>query len=696
MPPASSTPIRRALATALRSDTRLLLLLVVLLVPATVAAGCSHLPGEVPEADAGTPTDAAVEGTESDESFASDPASDRTERGQSPALEGGTEPHGTRIPFGGGSTLNGSHAEAGSVHVHQGSSAAEVESEPLPWSERTLQGLTLRQKVGQMLMPMVLGDFAPEGSERHDRVLEFIEENEIGGVIMSVGSPTDVAVKLNDLQEHTDLPLLVASDLENGPGFRFDGAVHLPGMVELGGATRFPPLMAVGATGNPEYAYEIGRVTAREARALGIHVPFAPVLDVNNNPQNPVINTRSFGEDPELVSEMGAAFVRGVQEHGAVATGKHFPGHGDTDTDSHYALPVISVSRDRLDQVELLPFQRAVDAGMGAVMTAHVSVPELTGLAGLPATLSGLVVTDVLRTGMGFDGLIFTDAMDMQAVERNYPRGEASVRAVEAGADVILMPPSVEEAQEAIVAAVWAGRIPEARIDRSVRRILSVKEDLGLHRRAEVPLQAVPRTVGIPEHRALAREVAEQSMTLLRNDRNLLPLLGTRSADVLSVTYRSPNDLLAGKHMDATLRDTYPRLRSERLDRNTPDAVYEELDRRAARTDLVVVSLHVNNVARRDRTVLPDELTDFIDSLERRGVPHIVVSFGNPYLISEIPDVQAYMLAWGGGEASQVAAAKALFGEVATLGRLPANIPPLFALGHGLRIGGLEERASAR
>ncbi|NIP60547.1 MAG: hypothetical protein GWM92_19400, partial [Gemmatimonadetes bacterium] len=343
-----------------------------------------------------------------------------------------------------------------------------IEDRGPSWSEETLRSLTLRQKVGQMIMPWVLGDFAPEGTEEHDRILEMIERQEVGGVLMSVGSPTEVAVKLNDLQGHSRIPLLVASDLENGAGFRFHGAVHLPGAIPLGGATDYPPLMAVGATGNPGYAYEVGRVTAVEARALGIHVPFAPVLDVNNNPENPIINSRSFGEDPQAVARMGAAFVRGVQDYGAVATAKHFPGHGDTETDSHMELPVIGVDRARLDSVELVPFRAAIRAGVGAVMTAHLAVPELTGSRTTPATLSRPILTDLLRREMGFRGLVFTDALDMDGIDRNFERGEVAVGAVEAGADVVLMPPEPEVALQALLDAVAAGRIPESRIDASV------------------------------------------------------------------------------------------------------------------------------------------------------------------------------------------------------------------------------------
>lgn len=576
--------------------------------------------------------------------------------------------------------------------------AAAATSEPVPepvpepvetrsWAQRTLDGMTLEEKAGQLIMPWVLGDFAPEGSASHERILRFIEEEKVGGVIMSVGTPFEVAAKLNDLQAHADVPLLVAADLETGAGFRMRGAIHMPGNIDLGGATDFPSLMAVGATGEERLAYAMGRVTALEARAVGIHVPFAPVLDVNNNPANPIINVRSFGEEPSSVARMGIAFIRGVQENGAIATGKHFPGHGDTEVDSHIALPVIRHDRARMDSVELHPFQEAIDAGMGAIMTAHISVPSLNGGIREPATLSPLVLTDVLRGEMGFDGIVFTDAMDMSAISRSHNSGAAAVRALEAGADVILMPASVGGALEGIVEAVKDGRITEERLDRSVLRVLETKEGLGLDENRYVDMTKVANTVGIPDHVAVAGDIARRSITLLKNDRGLLPLAGTRSARVMSVTYRRTSDVLAGRYFNAQLRQTYPRLATVELDRDTNADIYDALLRQARDRALVVVSTYVTAVSYSGSVAIPEELTDFINRLDDIGVPHVVVSFGNPYLVTGFPDVQSYMLAWSGSEASQRAAADALLGKVEITGRVPTRIPPLFEIGDGLMIG---------
>ena len=430
----------------------------------------------------------------------------------------------------------------------------------------------------------------------------------------------------------------------------------------------------------------MGRVTGLEARALGVHVPFAPVLDVNNNPENPIINVRSFGEDPRVVARLGLAFSQGLQAAGGIATGKHFPGHGDTKTDSHLELPIINVDRARLDSVELAPFQAAIDGGIGGIMTAHLYLPALTGEDRVPTTLSHEVLTGLLRDDMGFDGLIFTDAMDMYAIDRRYRRQEAAVRALEAGADVILMPPNPAAALEGIVAAVEEERLPEERLNASVLRVLRAKEEMGLHIDRAVPIEQVARRVGIPEHEEVAQEVADRSITLLKNDRNLLPLLGTRTARVLSVTYRGSTDLLAGRVVNARLRSRYPRLATAETNRDSPPDLYEGLLQRARNSNLVVVSLFVTIVSYSGTVAIPEEVSEFIQALAKEDIPHVVMSFGNPYLLSEFPDAQAYLLAWSGADVSERAAARALFGEIEIQGRTPTRIPPFFEIGDGIHV----------
>ena len=552
------------------------------------------------------------------------------------------------------------------------------------WAERTLGSLSLEDKAGQLIMPILMGDFAPQGSSAGRRARAMIEEHQVGGIIISVGSPVEVAAKLNWLQSLSRLPLLVGSDLEAGAGFRFDGVLHVPTGIWLGGATRFPALMALGATRDPGLAYEMGRITATEARAVGVHVPFAPVLDVNNNPDNPVINVRSLGEDPQRVATLGAAFVRGVQDHGAIATAKHFPGHGDTGVDSHLALPVIRVSRERMDEVELVPFRRAVDAGLGAIMTAHITVPELTG-ARTPATVSPEILTGLLRDEMGFGGLVVTDAMDMAAVDRLMGRGEAAVRALEAGADVILMPPDIAAARAGIVDAVASGRVAEARLDRSVLRILRAKEQMGLDRARTVEIGGVRERVGLTEHWAVAQEIADRSITVLKDERELIPLLGTANAQVLSVTYRRPRDLRAGVAFNASLRRSYRRLRTAWIEPETTEDEYDALLARTLGTALTVVSLHVGVRTASGSVALPEPALEFVRALARQPQPSIVIAFGNPYLLSEFPGVGTYLAAWSGVPVSERAAANAILGRIPVTGRAPTRIGDL-PLGAGLRI----------
>ena len=301
-------------------------------------------------------------------------------------------------------------------------SPAPIVSRPVrsaTWSDSVLASLSLRDKAAQLIWPMVFGDFSPAASAGWARAQGYVTNDHIGGLVMSVGGPMEIAAKLNAMQRLSAIPLIVGADLEFGAGYRARGGYFLPNGIDLGGATIFPPEMAIGATRDTTLAYEQGRITALEGRALGIHVAFAPILDVNNNPANPVIGVRSFGEDQWLAASLGASLVRGLQEHGMVATGKHFPGHGDTDQNSHLTLPTITVSRARLDTVELVPFRAAIAAGLGAIMTAHIALPAILGDSSTPATLSPRVMTDLLRRELGFRGLLITDAMDMNGVLAN-------------------------------------------------------------------------------------------------------------------------------------------------------------------------------------------------------------------------------------------------------------------------------------
>ena len=566
---------------------------------------------------------------------------------------------------------------------------------PADWVDSVLASLTLREKAAQMVWPTVYGDYSPSDSPQWETLRRLIQEERVGGFTVSVGSPVEIAVKLDAMQRASRVPLLVGADFEFGAGYRARGGWFLPNGIDLGGAVVFPPQMALGATGDTTLAYEQGRVTAIEGRALGVHVAYAPILDVNNNPANPVINTRSYGEDPALAARLGAAFVRGLQEHGMIATGKHFPGHGDTEVNSHLALPVVGVTRARLDTVELVPFRASVAAGVGAIMTFHGAMPALDS-SGAPGTLSRRVLSDLLRGELDFEGVVISDAMDMRGVLDKYGAVEAAIRAVEAGTDVLIQPLDARQTIDAIVQGVSTGRYDEARIDASVRRLLEAKRRVGLDRRRSMPIDSVKFVVGDSNHVAVARTVAERSITLVRDSLTQLPLSKlARSRRVLSVTFARRNDLAAGGAFDAELRRYFTTVRSELVNADAPaNAEWERLRRVAASSDVVIVGSYVSHAWNATSAAAPQEFANFVKALIRARKRPIVVSLGNPYLLQQIPGVPAYLIAWSGIGVSQRAAARALLGTNAITGRLPIRIPPGTSIGAGLMRGA--DSASAR
>jgi beta-N-acetylhexosaminidase len=561
--------------------------------------------------------------------------------------------------------------------------AAALDAEAQAWVERTLASLTLREKAGQIVFPWTGGEYVATDSPEFDRLLEWVERDGIGGVVISIGLPHSYAAKLNALQRRAKVPLLVTTDMENGPGMRLGGGYTLPHLLPLGGGTVFPSTMALGAVGSDSLAREVGRVIGREARAVGVHVTFAPVLDVNSNPLNPIINTRSFGEDPAQVARLAAAYIRGLHDAGLMGAGKHFPGHGDTEADTHIGLAAIRADRARLDSVELVPFAAAVAAGVDGMMAAHISVQGVEGPDAPPASLSPLFLRRVLREEMGFRGIVFSDAMDMGAVVRRHGRTEPLLLALEAGVDVLLQPLDAREAIDAVVQGVESGRIPQARLDGAVRAVLAAKARAGLHRVREVPLEAVDEHVGIRAHQQLAQTVAERSITLARDERGVVPL--APGGRVLSVTYAEGVDLTAGRAFDRELGRLGLTVRSARVEPQTPPETYARIAALADSADVVIVSAYVQPREHVGTVGARGGFPQFVESLSARGGRVVAVSFGSPYVIGFYPSAPAYLLAWGGAEVSQRAAARALAGQTAITGRLPVSIPPLFTRGEGLQ-----------
>lgn len=562
--------------------------------------------------------------------------------------------------------------------------SSTLDAEGRAWVERTLASLTLRERIGQLIIEWIPGGYTTPTSPDFEPLRAWVEDDRIGGVSPSIGTPHAYVAKLNALQERAAVPLLVTADFENGgPGMRINGSFALPSMLAQGGGTDFPPTMAFGAIGDERFAFEYGRITAREARATGVHLLFSPVLDVNSNPDNPVIATRSFGGDPELVGRMGAAFVRGAKAGGALTTGKHFPGHGDTSTDSHIGIPVVVADRGRLDALELAPFARAIDEGVDAIMTAHVQLPEILGLGAPPATLAPEVMTQILREDLGFDGIVFTDAMTMRGITDMYGIGEASVRALEAGSDVVLSPKAVPEVIDAIEDAVVEGRLTRERIDASVRRLLEVKARLGLHRDRFTSIEQVSDVVGSGPHVAFADTAATRSITLARDDERLVPMDALSTASTLHIVYAPSTRLWANRAFSAGLSERVFDLTEVRLDERSDSAAYARAADALVGAERVIVSAYVAPSAGSTENALPAPFRLLVaNSATTR--PTVLLSFGNPYLLAALYEVRSYLLAWGDRDVSQRAAVAALFGEVAITGRLPIPLPPFHPLGHGL------------
>ncbi|NUS99109.1 MAG: beta-N-acetylglucosaminidase, partial [Gemmatimonadaceae bacterium] len=519
-----------------------------------------------------------------------------------------------------------------------------------------------------------------EQDSSYQQVLRWVEQDHVGGMTMSVGSPVEVAVKLNALQKRARVPLLVASDLEPGLG-RLEGGVFIPSMLYGGSATVFPNAMAVGATDSDSLAYAAAHAIGREARAVGIQVVFGPVADVNNNPANPVINTRSFGENPAAVARLSSAWVRGLQDGGAMATAKHFPGHGDTDTDSHLALPIVRSDRARLDSVELVPFRAAIAAGVSAFMTAHIALPAVEG-NNTPATLAPGVVTGLLRDTLHFHGLTYTDALTMEAVGEGYSVERSAVLAVQAGADVLVKPSDVKRAIDAVENAVTTGTISAARIDSSARRMLVAKARVGLDRQRLVDLDALRRVVGTPEHWALADSIAARAVTLLRDSASLVPVAGTAKR-VAIVTYAPETELRAGRAFAAVVRASVPNARVVRISPRSARAELDSLAASLAGADAILVTTHVRTIEGAGRFAVAPAVAQWLDSLATREKV-IVVAHGNPYVLRQFPRVGSYLVTYGVGDALERASARAVLGLAPITAHSPISLPGFFARGDGL------------
>ena len=546
-----------------------------------------------------------------------------------------------------------------------------------------LRRMTLREKAAQLVFMSFYGDAPNSGSEEYRKYLHWVREVKIGGLALvnrvvdgstRYSEPYATAAFLNRMQKAAKIPLLIGGDFERGDSMR------------IMSAAKFPHSMAFGATGDPALSRMEGAVTARQARALGIDWILAPVADVNNNPDNPIINIRSYGEDPENVAAHVRAYVEGAHSDPARAvlvTLKHFPGHGDTNTDSHMALPVLNVDKARLDAIELVPFRAGIAAGADSVMSAHIALPAIDP-AGVPSTLSPAILTDILRKDLGFSGLVSTDALNMQGVAKQWGPAEAAEKAVLAGADILLMPADPETAIEGVLEAVKRGRITRKRLEESALRILQAKARVGLNRSKLVNLDAMMDELDSPEDIAKAQEVADKAVTLVKNDGNLVPVTAERSVSFLILPESRCST--EGRQLADEVRKRMPKAVVSSLWPAMSDADIEQALAATAGSDTVVVAAFAQASAYRGSVALAGGYPKLIEALGAAGRKIALIAFGNPYLARSFPQAGAYMATYSTVPPSEIAAVKALFGEIAITGRLPVSIPGVAKLGDGIQM----------
>ena len=575
------------------------------------------------------------------------------------------------------------------------------------WAEKTLRKLSLEEKVGQLFMIWVRADFLNVNSPAYLQLLDSMNKYHIGSFAMTVrweppflyrSEPYEGADLLNRLQTQSKLPLLVAADFERGVTMR------------LQGATSFPHAMSFGAAGKAEYAEAFGRITAQESRAVGVQWNFFPDADVNSNPANPIINTRSFGEDPQQVGDLVAAYIRGARANGMMTTAKHFPGHGDTATDSHLSVAQVTGDRKRLNSVELAPFRKAIEAGVDSVMVAHVSVPALEPDANRVATTSPAIVTDLLKQELGFQGIVVTDALDMAGLTRLYAAniGRAAVDAFKAGSDLLLIPADLDASYKAVLDAARSGEIPSARLDASVLKLLKAKASLGLHKARLVDLNALTEVVGKPENLAIGQQISDDAVTLVRDNGKLLPLKQSGTvqgglpyqhveevrnstvAIVLSEDVRTDS----GRVLERAIKSRVPDANVVYVDPRLAAAMSEDVLKAVDQAQAVIAAVYVVPTAGKamkgangvtNSVALNDSSGTLLQAiLDHAAQKTVVLAMGNPYVAQDFPSIQNYVCTFSNAGVSETSAVKAVFGEIAVRGHLPVSIPNIAQRGAGI------------
>jgi len=540
------------------------------------------------------------------------------------------------------------------------------------WPQKVLKTLSLREKIAQMMIYRMHLKYKDVTPEKWKEITTLLDGDGIGGIHLWSGDGSSSIAIMNEIQKRSRIPIIFDADIERGFGQRFPSG------------TDFPPMMAITATGNPENAYEVGKIVATESRAAGIHWNLSPVVDVNNNPLNPIINTRSFSEDADIVSEFSKEYTKGLQEHGMIATAKHFPGHGDTQTDSHSSLAMIPSDSTRLWSLELKPFAAMADAGVDVVMVAHVHAPDYQPEADDPATLSPFWVTDILKGRLGFDGAIITDGMGMGGVTKNYSDNYAIVKAVQAGCHIIIQNYDMVGSIDAIEKAVLDGQISEQQINSSALKMLELKYKVGLNLNPYIGLDLMMRNISTKRNREASNRIASEAITLVKDSKGLLPINASPRdtlyiIDIYDQEYKHSRSTVSSK----IISERIP-VRTIQVDESDKKPILDVIVRSIPKNSQILINAFVSPKEWKDRIFFPDNETYFVRELIKKSDRIILASLGTPYLLQDFPKVSTYLCAYNGSYLMQNALADALLGRKDISGRLPISITGLYEIGSGI------------
>jgi len=530
------------------------------------------------------------------------------------------------------------------------------------WVDKTIESMTLYDKCAQIFMPAVFGKSLDQSSEEFKLALELVQVYGIGGIVVSSGNVDETAAVINELQKNSKVPLLVGADFENGLGMRMNAT------------NSFPHSMAVGSTYNPDFAYQTGKATAIEALMLGVNFNFAPVADINNNSENPVINLRSYSEDKNLVTDFCKAYVEGSIEGGVIAAAKHFPGHGNTKIDSHNELPVINGSKEYLSENELQPFIELIENNIPSIMIGHLNVPAFEADKDIPASLSYNIVTKLLKEKLGFKGLIITDALDMKAVTKYYSNSEACIKAFKAGNDILLMPPSIRDGITAIYEAVKKGEITESRLNESVRKILSAKRWLKLERTQFLNNKNIPKRIRIEEHYHLSKIIAEKSVTVVKLNDSLIPLDSAKHTKTFLVNITN-RKVISDPHFNEAYKGNFSLYSSTTLTTTSAKTDYQFALDIAKDCEMIIVASYFYIRSDVNGKAPSDIQLNFLKKLFAMKKQVIFISFENPYILSNFPQIENYICTFSNSKASQRAVVNLLKGLIEPEGNLPVSIP---------------------